>query len=686
MKYRIGIDVGGTFTDLVLARSNGTIALGKAATTPRDQSLGILDGLEQLAGIEGIALEDLLARTTAIVHGTTTADNTMIEMSGAVTGLITTAGHRDEIELRRGYKEDIWDPAIAPPPAIAPRRRRIGVPERLDYEGQVVTALDEDAVRAALRRLRQLGTESLAVVFMFSFINPAHERRVRAIAAEECPGLSISLSHEVMPSAPEFERTSTTLVNAFVGPKIERYLTNLVERLRGAGYAQPLLVMQSNGGIMTPEYIVRRPVTVLGSGPTGGVTAACAVAGKARTTEFVCADMGGTSYDVCLIRGGQPEIKAGWNWHHRYLVGLPMVDIHSIGAGGGSIASVQAGSLQVGPRSAGAEPGPICYARGGSAVTVTDANAFLGYLNPTDFCGGRMRLAVDGLRAALDEQIGRPLGIDAVAAAHGIYRLVNANMANAIRRISAQRGVDLRTLTMVAYGGNGPVHATAQADELGIATVLVPKLAPAFSALGLLLSDHLIDEMRAYISPVGRADVARINTLFGEMEAAATQTLKERRGTHRRVALQRFANLCYPGQTFDMAVPIAARNGRLDAKSLKATVERFHRLHEQLHTYASREEEPILRSLRLTAVGVTEKPALPTFGRATARPPLKERRRAFFAGRFVSTPIYDGSRMRAGQRVTGPAVIEEPFTTIVLHPRQTATLDTHGNYHIAVRR
>lgn len=682
MTYRIGIDVGGTFTDFVLVCPDGSLRLSKSPTTPRDQSEGVITGIDQLARGEHLTLGELLSETSVIVHGTTTADNTMIEMSGAVTGLITTQGHRDEIELRRGYKEDIWDPALPPPPPIAQRRRRIGVPERLDYEGKVIVPLDEDAVRAALRRLKALGTQSLAVVFMFSFINPAHEKRVREIVLEECPGVSISLSHEVMPSAPEFERTSTTLVNAYVAPKIAYYLGRLVERLRGSGFAHELLVMQSNGGIMTPDYIARRPVTVLSSGPTGGVIAACAVAGAARVDDFVCADMGGTSYDVCLIRGGQPEIKSGWNWHHRYLIGLPMVDVQSIGAGGGSIAAVTAGSLQVGPRSAGAEPGPICYDRGGTAVTVTDANLVLGYLNPEDFCGGTMRLKTEGVREAIAEQIGRALRLDTVSAAHGIYRLVNANMANAIRRISAQRGVDPRGLTMVVYGGNGPVHATAQAEELGIKTVLVPKTSPAFSALGLLLSDHVVDEMRAYIVPMGRADIDRVNALFVEMEHAARAVLASRHSGRKRVEIRRFANLCYPGQTFDIAVPIASRDGILGRRDLSATVDRFHALHEELHTYAARDEEPILRSVRLSAVGVTDKPQIPTYGRASSRPPVKGRRKAFFGGRFVVTPIYDGPAMRAGQRVKGPAIIEEPFTTIVLQPQQIATLDRHGNYGI----
>ncbi len=683
--YRIGIDVGGTFTDLVLARPNGSVILEKSPTTPTDQSIGVVRGIERLAAREGLDARALLRTTQSIVHGTTTADNAMIEMSGAVTGLITTRGHRDEIELRRGFKENIWDPALPPPPPIAQRRRRIGVTERLDFRGNVVIPLDEDDVRRALHRLAKQGVESLAVVFMFSFINPAHERRVREIAAEEAPEMAVSLSHEVMPSAPEFERTSTTLVNAFVGPRIDRYLSRLVERLREAGFRRELLVMQSNGGIMTPDYIRKRPVTVLASGPTGGVIAACAVADKAKRRDFVCADMGGTSYDICLIRDGRPEIKSGWNWHHRYVIGLPMVDIHSIGAGGGSIASVVAGALHVGPRSAGAEPGPICYGRGGSEVTVTDANAFLGFLNPDDFCSGTMTLDVAAVREAMRDQIAQPLKLGVAEAAYGIYRLVNANMANAIRRVAAERGTDPRSLTLVAYGGNGPVHATAQAAELGIGEVLVPKTAPTFSALGLQLSDHIVDEVRAYIAPSNEIEVARANRLFGEMTRAAERVLKKRKGQHREVRHQRIMHLCYPGQTFDMPVAVAG-DGKLGKAELAATIERFHQQHEELHTYSSREEIPVLRSLRVTSVGITEKPALPTIGRSSKHPTRKGKRRAYFDGKWLETPVYDGSLLKVGHKVRGPAIVEEPFTTIVLHRGQSASLDRHGNYRIAVGR
>jgi len=683
MPQRIGIDVGGTFTDLVLVTRDGALTLDKHPTTPHDQSEGVLGGVRQLAQRNGLDLETFLARTDTIVHGTTTADNTMIEMSGATTGLITSEGHRDEIEIRRGYKENIWDPAFPPPRPICPRRRRYGVPERLDHTGAVVVPLDEDAVRAALRRMKQQGVESLAVVFLFSFVNSIHERRVREIAHAELPGVMVSLSHEVMPAAPEFERTSTTLVNAYVGPKIEGYLSRLDARLRDAGFAGELLIMQSNGGVMPGGYVAQKAVAVMGSGPAGGVMGATAVAGASRVSDFIAVDMGGTSYDVCLVRGGAPEVKTGWNWHHRYLVGLPMVDVETVGAGGGSIARVEAGALKVGPQSAGAVPGPVCYGRGGREPTVTDANVVLGYLNPDTFCGGTMRLDAEGANAAIRERVAQPLGLSVVAAAEGIFRLVNANMANAVRRASAKKGIDPRPLTLVVYGGNGPVHAGMQAAELGIERILVPKLSPAFSALGLLLTDHVVDEMRSYVSPVGAIDVARVAALFDDMEEAARRVLARGGGRRRRLRFERFAAMCYPGQTFDMPVPLPAR-GPIGRRAIDATVERFHALHEELHTYASRDQEPILRGVRLKAVAVEEKPALPKASRKARGNPRIGSRKAFFDGAFVPAPVYEGARLVPGQTVIGPAIVEEAFTTVVVYPRQRATVDQHGNYHLTV--
>jgi len=685
--FRIGIDVGGTFTDFIEVSTGGAVDLLKVPTTLDDQSRGVMHGVEVLAGRHGLDMAAYLGETDLVVHGTTTADNTMIEMNGAATGLITTAGHRDEIEIRRGYKESIWDPSAPPPTPIARRRNRFGVDERLDFRGQVVRPLDEEAVRAALRRLKARGIESVAVCFLFSFLNPAHEKRVRELAREEFPEARLSLSHEVMPTAPEFERTSTTLVDAYVGPKLERYLERLQSALREAGYTRELLILQSNGGIMTAEQLARRAVAALGSGPTGGVRGACAVAGRAGVKDFIAIDMGGTSYEACLVKGGEPNIRSFWNWQHRYLVGLPMVEMHSIGAGGGSIARVEAGVLRVGPESANADPGPICYGRGGTRPTVTDANLLLGYINPEALCGGEFKLRGEGVREAIAEQLGQPLGLDAVEAAHGIFRIVNANMANAIRRVSSESGFDPRDFQMVVYGGNGPVHAPVQAEELGIGRLLVPKTSPAFSALGLLIADYLVDLQRSYIAPSSQASAERINELLERLEADACEELRPAGLERGDVDFRRFLNLCYPGQTFDMAVPLRGAGGRLSRADLEATVAAFHDLHEELHTYAARDEEPVVRSVRVQTVGRTEPVA---FGETPAEQgplgdALRGRRPAWFGGRFVDTPVYDGDRIGAGHTIEGPAIVEERFTTIVLQPGHVASLDRFGNYAIQIQ-
>lgn len=684
--YRIGIDVGGTFTDLVLVRPDRSVYLDKTATTLDDQSKGVLAGLRRLAKHEGLSLKALLASTDRIVHGTTTADNTMIQMNGATTGLITSDGHRDEIELRRGFKEDIWDPSAPPPPPIAPRRRRAGVRERLDYEGKVVVPLDEEAVRTAMRRMKKQKIESLAVVFLFSFINPKHERRVREIAKKELPGVDVSLSCEVMPRAPEFERTSTTLVNAFVAPKIKKYLGKLEKSLARAGYGKDLLLIQSNGGLMTAAYVADKAVTVLGSGPAGGVIGACRVASDAKVEDFISVDMGGTSYDVCLVRGGAPEVSSSWNWHHRYLIGLPMVDVQSVGAGGGSIASVVEGALHVGPQSAGAQPGPICYGRGGTQPTVTDANLALGYLDPNYFYGGELQLDTNAVTKAIDQKIRRPLGLRSVEeAAHGIFRMVNASMANAIRRVSATRGVDPRDMPLVAFGGNGAVHAGMQAAELGIRSVIIPKSAPTFSALGLLLTDPTVYELRSYITPADQADLDRVTKLFTDMRKAASRSLARAGFKASEVRHQRLAYLCYPGQTFDMPLPLSG-DGDFTRRDRSAMIEAFHRVHEELHTYASRDQTPILRAVGLQATAITAKPEIPRIS-SSSRPAStarKGRRRAYFDRRWVNTPVYDGGLLRARQFVEGPAIIEEPLTTIVIYPGQKARLDSLGNYHLSV--
>ena len=682
---RIGVDVGGTFTDLVLLRPDGSVLLEKTPTTPADQSDGVLAGLARLADAECLTLEELLARTSSIVHGTTTGDNTMIQMRGAPTGLLVTQGFRDEIELRRCYKEDIWDPALPPPEPIARRRVRLEIPERLTAEGEVDTPLDEDAVRAATRRLRAFGVTSIAVVFLHSYINPMHELRARELIFEEYPDVElVSLSHEVYPKPPEFERTSTTLVNAYVGPPIVRYLSRLESRLKESGYARELLIATCAGGVATPDAIGRRAVATIGSGPTGGVVAAARAARDAGLGDVVSVDMGGTSYDVCLIRDGHPELTSDWNWRHRYCIALPMVDIHAIGAGGGSIARVDRGGLHVGPESAGSEPGPICYGLGGTEPTVTDADLVLGRLDPAGFWGGRRALDVEGARAGLT-RLGEQLGCDAQEAAAAVVRLVDAHMTDAVRRVLALAGADARKLALCAFGGMGAVHATTQAAALGTSQVLVPRAAPGLSALGLVSADHVVDATRALIADWREVDLAQLTALADDLETAARAELAAAGVPDERLALEWRLNLVYPGQTFDNALSLEREPGApITAEAVAATVEEFHRRNEEARLIEARSQEPLVRGIRLIATGLVEQPARVTLEPAAGEPEPVGQRRAHFGDDWHAAPVYDGLSLRPGPDLVGPALVGYPFTTLVLRPGDVAHVLPSGDVLVDV--
>lgn len=688
--YRVGVDVGGTFTDVICITPEGQVLLDKAPTTPHDQSEGVLQGLAQLAETLGLPLAELCGQLEAFVHGTTTADNTMIEMSGAPTGLLATEGHRDEIELRRDHKENIWDPAYPPPPAIARRRARIPIPERLDFEGEVVLPIDEEAVRRGARRLRDLGVTSIAVCFLFSFVNPDHERRARELIREELPDVEhISLSHEVLPRAAEFERTSTTLVNAYVAPKITRYVDRLVARLRQAGFGGQVVLMQSSGGVMPPESVARRAVALLGSGPTGGVMAAALAGERSGVKDLVAVDMGGTSYDVCLVSDGTPAVATDWNWRHRYYLALPMVDIHSVGAGGGSIARVRQGALLVGPESAGSFPGPACYSRGGDRPTVTDSDAILGYLPATGFAAGRMELDVEAARRAMQRDVAGPLGLEVDEAAWAVQRIVNANMANAVRKVLSSHGADPRELCLMAYGGGGAVHAWAQARELRMDRILVPKSSPAFSALGLLVSDYVVDLMRAYVVKLADIDLDRVRSLAAELREEADKELAPANLGPGRVQANLFVQMCYHGQNFDLSVPLPGGEA-VTEDDLLELADRFHRLHAANRGFSFPNQPPLVRGIRLVHRGLTPKPPLlARVGSETDAGAVRlGTRPAYFGdgsgGGFVDTPVYDGSRLGPGAVVEGPALVQEPFTVVVLAPGDVARLDRHGNYDIAV--
>jgi N-methylhydantoinase A len=678
VSYRIGIDVGGTFTDCVLLRPDGSAVLEKAPTTPEDQSQGVLAGLSQLAAAEGISVEELAADTRTIVHGTTTGDNTMIQMSGAPTGLLVTEGFRDEIEFRRCYKEEIWDPAFPPPDPIARRRVRLEIPERMTAEGEVETPLDEEAVRKATARLRAFGVTSIAVSFLHSYLAPAHELRAGEIIREEYPDVEmVSLSHQVLPKPPEFERTSTTLVNAYIGPPIARYLGRLSELLAATGYQHDLLVATSAGGVATASAASQRAVATIGSGPTGGVTAAAQAATRAGLGDVVSVDMGGTSYDLCLIRNGRPEIKMDWNWRHRYCIGIPMVDIDAVGAGGGSIIWLDDGVLQVGPQSAGSVPGPVCYRRGGARPTITDADLVLGRLEPGGFAAGRMELDLEGARAALAE-LGAPLGLDAEETAVAAVRLVDAHMTDAVRRSLSLAGCDPRSLDLVAFGGMGAVHATTQAEALGMSRVLIPRGAAGLSALGLLTADHVIDDSRGYVVSWQEADPAVLQRLADGLAEVATGELRLAGVPDDRIQLQWSLLLVYPGQTFDVTIPVGAPTEVADA------VAEFHRRNEAARLIEARAQEPVLRGIRLTAIGEVEKMAHLALEPADADPQPIGTRRMWLADGWSDGPVYDAEALRPWATVSGPAAITSPFTTLILRPGDRCSMTSDGDLLVDV--
>ncbi|MCU1458595.1 MAG: 5-oxoprolinase (ATP-hydrolyzing) [Actinomycetia bacterium] len=680
--YRIGIDVGGTFTDCVLLRADGTLVLEKSPTTPQDQSGGVIAGMARLAEAEGLAdVDELLSRTESIVHGTTTGDNTMIQMSGANTGLLVTKGFRDEIEFRRCYKEDIWDPTFPGPEPIAKRRVRLEIDERLTSEGEVDTPLDEEGVRKATARLRAFGVTSIAVVFLHSYVNNAHELRAREIVLDEYPDVElVSLSSEVFAKPPEFERTSTTLVNAYVGPPIVRYLDRLQNALRDHGYTKELLIATSSGGVATPSAIGRKAVATIGSGPTGGVVAAARAARSAGLGDVVSVDMGGTSYDVCLVRDGRPELKGDWNWRHRYCIALPMVDIQSVGAGGGSIARNSNGQLTVGPESAGSEPGPVCYRRGGTEPAVTDADLLLGRLDPAGFWGGRLSLDVDGARAAL-AAVGEDLGLDAEETAIAVVDLVDAHMTDAVRRVLALAGADPRALDLVAFGGMGAVHATTQAAALGMKRVLVPKAAPGFSALGLLTADHLVDDARTLLADWRQADLTKLTELADELQRRATSELDAAGVPEERRRLEWMLNLVYPGQTFDVPIPMDRTAGQpITIAEVEVAVAEFHRRNEEARLIEARAQEPFIRGVRLIATGLVDQPNLVSLEPSDTPAEPIGRRRLYAGGSWHEhAPVFDGESLRPGPPIEGPAIIQSRFTTLILRPGDHAIVQPNGD-------
>ena len=660
---RIGIDVGGTFTDLVAIDDHGVATLAKVPSTPDDPSRGVLDGLARLADTLAVPTASLLRAANRIVHGTTVATNALLEGKGARTGMLVTAGHRDVIEMREGLKPvERYNLRMPPPVQLVPRALRLPVVERMRHDGRVEVPLDEKSLDQAIAVLNAANVEAVAVCFLNAWRDPHHERIAAEAVRRALPDAYVTLSSEVLPKIKEFERFSTTVVNAYVGPRLARYLERLGERLESAGYAGPVLIMQSHGGVMPIEEATRLAAGAVLSGPAGGVAGSRHAGKLFGEGNLIPFDMGGTSTDISLIVGGSSSVAMDRAvGGHR--VALDSLDIISIGAGGGSIARVDAGGiLHVGPQSAGADPGPACYGLGGAAATVTDANVVLGLIDPDNFLGGRRRLDRAAAEAAVD-RIAGALHIDRAAAAHGIHRVVDTTMAEGVRLVSVRRGVDPRKFSLLAFGGASGLHATAVARQLGLTRVIVPRPAAVLSAWGMLATDLRIEIARSHVGNAGRLDDDEIVQMFAAVEAEGCRRLRVSfEGT---VRCERSVDMRYGEQVFEINVPLEGVDW--NEKPLTQIIDRFHRRHEELYTYSQREQEAVLVNLRVAVVGVlSDFPREPALTSTAPSPPAGERR--IYLDEFLIAPVYAFDRLVPDQLIAGPAIIESPMTTILLRP------------------
>jgi N-methylhydantoinase A len=679
-RYRIGVDTGGTFCDFVqLDESSGRVEVWKVPSTPADPAEAIGSGLARSEG----------PPASFFAHGTTVGTNALLEGKGARAGLAVTAGFRGIYEVQeqaRPYGPSTFDMFYRRPDLLVPPDRTVEVPERVGSRGEVLRGLDEAAVREALRGLRRRDLQSLAVCLLFSFLHPEHERAVAAIAAEELPECAVSLSCEVLPQIREYYRLSTTVINAYLEPVLRTYLERLGRRLDGLGLPdRQRYVMQSNGGMVRLDGAARRAASSVLSGPAGGVTAGVGIGRQAGFPDLITFDMGGTSCDVALVAGGSPEVRNRSEVGGRHIA-LPSLAIDTVSAGGGTIARVDAaGLLQVGPDSAGADPGPACYGRGGREPTVTDADLALGYLSPAGLLGGRLPLDRERALAALAERLARPLGLDVWAAARGVVRLIDVKMGEALKAISTGRGFDLRAFTLIAFGGAGPVHAPRIAAELGIPRVLVPPHPGVTSALGLLMADVRHDYVLSHLDPLEGLEPADAAARLAALEERARRELAEEGFAPEEIECVPALDLRYEGQGYELTVGLGggAAPARLDAAGLRAIRERFDDLHQERFGHKAPSAAAEVVSYRLAGLGRVRAPELARRprGRGGADGARTGDRAALFAdwAGLRPVPVYAREGLSPGHRLAGPAIVEQDDSTVVVEPGQEAAVDDWGN-------
>ncbi len=686
MSHRIGIDVGGTFTDFALFDDvTGRIRIGKRLTTPDDPSVAVLAGVEAIAEAEGIGI-DALAEA---IHATTIATNTVIQRKGRPTAMLTTEGFRDVLLIARQKRWELYDNAHDKPQHVVRRRHTWEVTERMLHDGSVRTPLDESQVRAAAQAMRAAGIEAVAVCFLHSYANPAHELRAGEIIAEAAPELLISLSCEVSPIYREYERASTTALNAYVMPGVSAYVRRLSDGLAARGFTRKLFIMQSNGGVATPDVVEKFPIRIIESGPAAGVLTAARYADAAGTGNILSFDMGGTTAKLCLIEDGRPSLSSQFEVDTIHLkknsglpINIPAVDLVEIGAGGGSIARVEMGAIAVGPESAGSVPGPICYGRGGARPTVTDADLVLGYLNPDYFLGGEMTLDMAGARDGIRDQLAMPLGIDTVAAAWGVHEVVTSQMAQAAQVVSVGRGKDPRQFAFVPFGGAGPVHGARLARMLGCRRVVFPRGAGVESAIGLLMATVAFDLARTSILAVEEPQLDAINFIFRALEGQGREQLAAC-GVDGTALLRRSADMRFVGQGYEIGVDLPDGDYRPDdiGKLRDAFFDAYAATYGD-RAFDRRDRVEFVH-FRLQAGIASKKAAFEPIEGGDGDPAaaLKGLRAVYFpeTNGFTDCPVYDRYKLRAGDTLAGPAIIEERESTVVVIPASCATVDRSGN-------
>ena len=680
---RIGIDVGGTFTDIVLIDDkNKKIHYTKVLTVPASPAQGVLNGIEKILRIANATMADLDYMVHG--HGTTIGTNALIERKGAKTALITTAGFRDVLEIARIERPDegLYDFLVDTPEPLVPRYLRVEVDERIGSKGEVLRPLDEASVVRAAKYLKEQGAETIAVCLLFSFLNPKHEQRVKEICRETFgPKTLVSISSEICPEFREFERTSTTVINAYLQPIVERYISNLITMLREKYGEVEVRIMQASGGAMSAATARDHAVNIVNSGPAGGAIAGAFIGKLLGDKQLMTVDMGGTSFDIGLIVDGVPRVSSEGKFEG-YPVKIPAVDVHAIGAGGGSIAWIdQGGALNLGPQSAAADPGPACYGLGGELPVVTDANLVLGRLNADYFLGGEMKLYPEKARQAIEKHIARPMKMPVEDAAFGMIRVVNANMVKGMASSSLEKGLDPREFTLVAFGGAGPLHACELAKELGMNKVVIPLYPGALSAFGLVTSDIRHDHVQTIAKPAASVEPGDLLRAYTAMEAKARKQLRGEKIPGSEIEILWTADLRYAGQAYELNVPVP-RSRKLTRQDIDATIARFHALHQKVYEYSSATEPVDVINVRLIGRGRVADVKLPKRKRGGVSPrgALKGKRPVYYAGRgFINVPVYERDLLLPGNVIKGPCMIEEIISSTVIIPGAAAKVDVWGN-------